>query len=182
MENTLSKHEINKISNDEFVKIFMETFDKHPPLKYKYVRANESPFMTKELRKAVMPRSRLRNKLNRDNTLSAKLTYKKQRNLCTHLVRKAKRDYHSNLEPSCISDNKKFWRTVKPLFSEKVLSNENIILVEDKNEIHEDDRSISEIFSDFFSNAVKNLNIEINTGLIISDINESDPVTKAIKQ
>ena len=182
MENTLSKHEINEISNDEFVKIFMKTFDKHAPLKYKYVRANESPFMTKELRKAVMLRSRLRNKLNGDNTLSAKLTYKKQRNLCRYLVRKAKRYYYSNLEPSCISDNKKFWRTVNPLFSEKVLSNENIILVEDKNEIHEDDRSISEIFSDFFSNAVKNLNIEINTGLIISDINETDPVTKAIKQ
>ena len=104
------------------------------------MRANESPFMTKELRKAVMLRSRLRNKLNRANTLSAKLTYKKQRNLCTHLVSKAKKYYYSNLEPSCISNNK-FWRTVKPLFSEKVLSNENIILVEDKNEIHEDDRS-----------------------------------------
>ena len=105
----------------------------------------------------------------------------KQRNVCTHLARTTKRDYYSNLEPSCISDNKKFWRAVKPLFSE-ALSNENIILIEDKNEIHEDNRSISEIFSDFFRNAVKNLNIEINTGLIISDINETDPVIKAIKQ
>ena len=37
-------------------------FDKHVPIKRKYVRASEAPFMTKELHKAIMERSRLRNK------------------------------------------------------------------------------------------------------------------------
>ena len=32
-----------------------------------------------------------------------------------------------------VNDKKKFWKTVKPLFSEKVNTNENITLVENNN-------------------------------------------------
>ena len=56
-----------------------------------YVRANEAPFMTKELHKAIMKRSRLRNKflknkneINRNNykvqKIIVKISYKLQRN------------------------------------------------------------------------------------------------------
>ena len=38
------------------------TLDKHAPLKKRYVRANQSPFMNKKLSKEIMKRSRLRNK------------------------------------------------------------------------------------------------------------------------
>ena len=40
--------------------------NKHEPLKKKYVRANDVPFMIKALRKIVMLRSRLRNKYNQN--------------------------------------------------------------------------------------------------------------------
>ena len=42
--------------------------NKHAPLKRKYVRANEAPFMTKELHKAIMKRSKLRKKFLRTQT------------------------------------------------------------------------------------------------------------------
>ena len=42
-------------------KIFMEILDKFAPLKKKYIRANHSQFVTKELSKAVMLRSKLKN-------------------------------------------------------------------------------------------------------------------------
>ena len=38
--------------------------DKHAPLKTKKVRGNHAPFMNKELSKAIMNRSRLKNKWN----------------------------------------------------------------------------------------------------------------------
>ena len=44
-------HSIHEMPNDEFVYIFMDILERHAPLKYKYVRANEAPFMTKEIRK-----------------------------------------------------------------------------------------------------------------------------------
>ena len=36
-------------------------FNRHVPIKKKYICANEAPFMSKELYKAIMKRSRLRN-------------------------------------------------------------------------------------------------------------------------
>ena len=40
--------------------------NKHAPMKQKYLRANYGRFMTKDLYKAIMKRSRLRNKFLRD--------------------------------------------------------------------------------------------------------------------
>ena len=175
----LTNYNIYELSNDEFVKIFMGIFDKHAPLKQKYVRANQGPFMTKELRKAVMTRSKLRNKFNKSNTKSAECAYKKQRNLCTYLFRKAKRDYYSSLNPSNVTDNKKFWKLIKPLFSDKFLSNETITLVEG-SEIIQDNTKVSEAFNDFFSNAVTNLNIEVPTEFLNTSVATTDPVQNAI--
>ena len=42
--------------------------DKQAPLKKKYLRANDGPFMTKELRKANMKRTRLKNNFNKTRT------------------------------------------------------------------------------------------------------------------
>ena len=39
------------------------TLDKHAPLKKRYARANNSPFMNKKLSKEIMKRSRLRKKI-----------------------------------------------------------------------------------------------------------------------
>ena len=132
LEYTLPREKLSCISNDEFVNTFMVIFEKHAPIKRKYVRLNHAPFMTKGLRKAVMKRSRLRNTCNRDKSKSSnsKLAYTKQRNVCTSSFRKAKRDYYSNLNPSDVKNTKIFWKTTKPVFSDKVLSDEHITLVE----------------------------------------------------
>ena len=80
--------DIFKISNDTFSSVFMQILNDHCPLKQKYVRANESPFMTTELRKAIMVRSRLKNTWNKEKSYTAKLAYTNQRNFCTNLLRK----------------------------------------------------------------------------------------------
>ena len=88
-----------------------------------------------------MLRSKLRNRYLKLKTEITYSEYKKQRNVCTSLLRKAKRDYFRNLDPSNVTDNKKFWRAIKPLFSEKTITKENIILVE-KN-VHNKDSNVA---------------------------------------
>ena len=161
------------LSNDNFIEIVDNLLLRHLPLKYQYVRANDSPFMNKELRKAVMLRSRLRNIFNKNKTDSAKAAYKKQRNICTSLFRKAKSDYYSNLNTNSITDNKKFWKTVKPLFSEKVMSAESITIVENDT-IYNNGSDVSQIFNQFFSNVVKNLNILPKDDVINDNVNDLD--------
>ena len=55
-----------------------------------------------------------------------------------------------------IVDNKQFWRTVKPWFSDKTKSNEKITLVEDETVITQDEKN-AELLNLFYSSAVKNL-------------------------
>ena len=51
-------------------------------IKRKYICANEAPFMTKELHKVVMKRSKLRNMFLKSKTSSDKKAYTSQRNFC----------------------------------------------------------------------------------------------------
>ena len=167
--------------NDDFVDAFMHILDAHAPIKKKYVRANDSPFITKEIRKEHMIRSKLRNKFYRDKNVISFMAYKKQRNKCVSLLRKAKKHFYGNLNPSIICDNKKFWKVVKPLFSEKVTTCKNVTLI-DNNMIIDDEKLVSEIFKDFFSNVVANLHIENNTGIINNNITTDDPIFNAINK
>ena len=54
--------------------------NEHAPIKRKYVRANDGPFVTKALKKAIMLRSKLRNRYNKIRTEENERAFKKQRN------------------------------------------------------------------------------------------------------
>ena len=81
----------------------------------KYVRANDGAFMNKELRKAIMHRSKLRNRYNKNKTVENFNAYKTQRNRCVNILRKTKRDYYRNLDLKDFTDSRKFLKTVKPV-------------------------------------------------------------------
>ena len=65
--------------------------------------------MNKAISKAVMDRTRLRNKFLKNRSA--------ENNTLTSLTRKSKRDYYNNLDNRNVADNKLFWKTVKPPFS-----------------------------------------------------------------
>ena len=98
MNSELLKIDINNAELKEFNEIFLKVLDKHAPRKQKYIRANNSNYITKALRKEIMHRSRLRNKFLRERTKESKVAYNKQRNICVSLLRKSKRDYFANLD------------------------------------------------------------------------------------
>ena len=118
-----------------------------------------------------MKRSRLRNLYLKDKTETSRIAYIKQRNYCVSLLRKAKSDHYANLDEKDVADNKQFWKTVKPLLSNKVKSSEEIPLVEGEEIITEDGEN-AEILNKFFSNAVKNLKIP--------EYQEADPLANNI--
>ena len=84
----------------------MNLLNKHAPMREKYVRANNAPFMSKELSKAIMTRSIFRNKYLKNPTKPNKLNYNKQRNYCVNLLRKERRKYYNNLDVKLSTDNK----------------------------------------------------------------------------
>ena len=143
---------------ETFETVSVAVLNRYAPLKEKYMRANNQPFMNKTLSKAVMTRSRLRNKFLKNPNNTNKLNYTKYRNYCSKLFKKEKKKYYNDLDTKLITDNKKFWKTVKPLFSDKHFSNNKITLVGD--EIISTDKEVAETLNSFFTNAVSNLKIE----------------------
>ena len=85
-----------------------------------------------------MTRTRLLNKLRKFNCPEYQLTYKRQRNYCLKLLKRSKKDFYNNLKVKKVTDNKDFWKTIKPNFTDKVLKDEKIVLVEDDKVITAD--------------------------------------------
>ena len=81
-----------------------------------------------------------------------------QRNYCVSFVRKAKRSYYGNLDDKKIVENKTFWKTIKPYFTDKGINHDNITLVENEETVS-DNKEISETLNKFFSEVVANLNL-----------------------
>ena len=137
--------------------------------------------MNRTLHKAVMKRSRLRNKYLKNRTEENKLAFNQQRNICVTLFRKEKYDYYNNLNVKKITDNKTFWKTIKPFLSDKGPSTQIITLIE-KEEIISDDDKVANIFNTFFTNTVKNLDLTISDTILVICSNVDDSVLKAIKR
>ena len=114
--------------------------------------------MNKNLPKAIMHRTKLRNIFLKNRTVENKDRYTKQRSLCVTLLRKSKREYFNNLNEKNVCDNKKFWRVIKPLLSNKIISNEKITIAEGEKIIRSD-KEAAKVLNEFFANVVTNVNI-----------------------
>ena len=79
-----------------------------------------------------MVRSKLRNEFNKYRTSQNWENYNQQRNKGLSILKGTKTNYFNNLNPKVITDKKKFWSAVKPLFSTKSKAMNTIVLYEKK--------------------------------------------------
>ena len=179
LERNMKKKEINEY--ETFENIFLNVLNKHAPFKKKIIRGNQKPYVTKRLRKAIMKRSFLENNFYKNSSTYNKRAYRKQKNFCNRLYKKERISYYSNLDMKKVTDNKKIWNTVKPLFTNKGGTKENITLV-NEGKIITEDVQVAQTFNDFFDNAVNSMNIEEDKYLETDNIRLSDPVEIAIKK
>ena len=83
--------------------------------------------MNKEIRKAIMTRMRLLNKLRKFKCPENQLTYIRQRNYRVKLLKRSKKNFYNNINMKKVTDNKHFWKTIKPNFTDKILKDEIMI-------------------------------------------------------
>ena len=117
---------------DFFKAVINEAIQRQAPIKQRYVRANQGLLINKTINKQIMKRSRIRNKfLNAESDIDRK-AYDKQRNLCVSLIRRERKSFFNNISTPDITDNKTFWRTVRPLLTDKIETKSKITLIEKK--------------------------------------------------
>ena len=94
------------------------------------------------------------------------------------LLRKTRKEFYNNFNVKYITENKLFWKTVKP-FTHKTLKDERITLVEN-NKVVSDESKLVEIFSKYFGNIVQNLGIDGLTNT--SSDNDAVTIRQAIEK
>ena len=114
-------------------KTFVNVSDAHAPRKTKVLHGNHKPHVDKNLRKAIMKRSKLKNKANRTKLQNDIAKYKKLRNLVVKLNRDSKLRFFDNIEIS--KNSKPFWNECKPYFSSKHAHGDSKIILIEKEQI-----------------------------------------------
>ena len=99
---------INEKDYYHFELTFLKVLEEHAPMKKKVLRANDKPYMTKALRKAIMRRSTLKSKFLKNKSDENLKAFKKQKNYTNRLLKKEQIKYWGNLDLKKYLDNKKF--------------------------------------------------------------------------
>ena len=82
---------------ESFHLAFKTTLERFAPLKEKVVQNGNQPFMTKTLRKAIMKRSKLRNRINKERNAKNWSDYKLRRSYCSNLLKQSKTRHFNNI-------------------------------------------------------------------------------------
>ena len=93
-----------------------------------------------------MVRCRLKNHFLKNRSEEDEKVICKQRNKCVSLLRKSERDYFANLNKKNITDNKRFWKTVKPFLSKKFIFLKEQISLKKKTTLYYCDGVVLEIY------------------------------------
>ena len=144
----LQKIELSDLNYSSFENAFDRVLDQHAPIKKKYVRANDKPFMTRALLCVKRPCCVLDYVINtmKIELLKTGTTFVNSETLVLNHFEK--RNYYNNLDISLVTDNKKFWKTVKPFFSDKSQSQNKIVLTEGER-IISNDVEVAETMNEF---------------------------------
>ena len=96
-----------------------------------------------------MTRSFLEHKYYKHPSAENNKTYKIQKNVCSRLYKKERKKFYANIDIRNVTDNKKFWQTVKPLFSEKSQNVQQITIIKD-GEILSKKEEVAETLNNYF--------------------------------
>ena len=87
------------------------------------------------------------------------------------LLRKAKQQYFKNLNLNDVTDNKSFWRTIKPYFNEKGSGSDKIALYGNES-VLTNEKEIANTMNNYFINITKHLNLKPHTASNTRDIQQ----------
>ena len=161
---------------NEFENIYTTILDGHAPFKKKVIRGNNKPHCSRELRKAIMKRSRLKNISRKSGKPEDRRAYQKQRNLVVKLNSQHKKSYFRSITPQ--NSKTSLWKICKPYFSNKGVNGSKPILLEN-DVIISNDECIATIFNHYFRDITNTLPIRSTTG--VTDTS-GDPLFDAISK
>ena len=139
----------------KLTEIFNDILNHHAPLKQKQLRGNHAPFMTKDLSKAIMNKSKAKNRYlnwpSRENFIS----YKRTKNKRYSLTKKAKGDFFKKATKDRIMTSKKFWCIVKLFLTNNGCISNDFIGIENEGNLICNEQELVELFNEHYINTVE---------------------------
>ena len=137
-----------------FSSVLRDAIGRYATLKQK-VGGNNVPFMTKQLNKGIMDRSRIKNRYLKWPSRENVLELIKAKRLWKYLTKKAKKLYFKSVSSKDPATNKQLYDAVKHFFSNKNFESDDHILKIDKDKIVDNEVKVL-ILNSYFINAVEN--------------------------
>ena len=107
------------MSTTGIIKISENGFDRFCHICTDTEQIRSGYFINQEISETIMKRTQLQNIYLKLRTIESKLVSTNQWNYFVTLLRKVKKEYYDSLDLKDITVNKKFWKTLKPLFYDK---------------------------------------------------------------
>ena len=139
-------------------KLLTDVIDIHAPINQFHVRGGHVPYMTPQWRRTIRHRNRLWNKYKLDPSTTNWNIYRRERNYCTTLRRKAIINYYHHKAESISTKPKDFWKVFGALFHSKRGQANDIVLLEN-NQYITDKKRMANIFNEYFINIAYDLPI-----------------------
>ena len=157
--------------------LISSVIDFHAPLKQRYLRSNQVPYMNGQLRKAIHQRNMWRNKHFKDKRNPiARAQYVRCRNNVVKITKSSVNTYFGKKCVNYHGSSKQFFKTVKPFLSNKSNSvGGNKILLNENGRIVTDASEVAEIFNVFYG-SIAGYPVNCYDGL--NDVNLTEVIRK----
>ena len=129
-----------------------DVVDEHAPLKTRFIKHNQVPYMNNELRKLINVKNMLKRKYDRQKNTSNWENYRKKRNAVTSLRKKSLKEY---MKGKCENDCTKFWDTVKPIISDKCKSSGVTVTLMEESKVINDPIMVGNTFNKYYVDITK---------------------------
>ena len=136
--------------------LISDVIDSHAPVKSKFVKRQSVPYMNSKLRKALYSRNMARNKFR----IFGKKYWEENRRLRNHVVSLRKKSIAKYFENNCAKQDRTFWRTISPFFSDKKFRNGNHTILREGEDTIVDSNEVAEIFNVYFSSIASEIGFQ----------------------
>ena len=157
LDSRLLQGELYRNCNEPYKKlpkIFNDILNHHTPLNQKQVRVNHAPLMTKDLNKAIINKSKAKEKKFNWPSKEHFISYKRTRKKSNSLTKKAKTDFFKEAIKDGIMTSKKFWHTVKPFLTNDGCISNDFIGIENEGNLLCNEQELVELFNEHYSRKV----------------------------
>ena len=137
-------------------RLISDVIDSYAPVKSKFVKRQSVPYMNSKLRKALDSLNMARNKFR----IFGKNYWEENRCLRNHLVSLRKKSIAKYFENNCAKQDRTFWRTISPFFSDKKFRNGNHTILREGEDTIVDSNEVAEIFHVYCSSIASEIGFQ----------------------